>query len=106
MTIARKRVPSAAAALVRNLAAVDVRPLLAKITAPTLVVYSGDLTLSSVEQSRELAELIPHARLFEGSSSTFYWGSGVVEEFIAFKRSKEGRPDGGPAQHRAWEADE
>lgn len=76
--------PSAAAALVRNLAAVDVRPLLAKITAPTLVVYSGDLTLSSVEQSRELAEQIPHARLFEGSSSTFYWGSGVVEKFIAF----------------------
>jgi len=76
--------PSAAAALVRNLAVLDVRPLLAKITAPTLVVYSGDLTLSSVEQSRELAEQIPHARLFEGSSSTFYWGSGVVEEFIAF----------------------
>jgi class 3 adenylate cyclase len=76
--------PSAAAALVRNLAAVDVRPLLGKITAPTLVVYSGDLTLSSVEQSRELAEQIPHARLFEGSSSTFYWGSGVVEEFVAF----------------------
>jgi class 3 adenylate cyclase len=76
--------PSAAAALVRNLAAVDVRPLLDKITAPTLVVYSGDLTLSSVEQSRELAEQIPNARLFEGSSSTFYWGSGVVEEFVAF----------------------
>jgi len=76
--------PSAAAALVRNLAAVDVRPLLDKITAPTLVVYSGDLTLSSVEQSRELAEQIPNARLFEGSSSTFYWGSGVVEELVAF----------------------
>jgi class 3 adenylate cyclase len=76
--------PSAAAALVRNLAVLDVRPLLGRITAPTLVVYSGDLTLSSVEQSRELAEQIPHARLFEGSSSTFYWGSGVVEEFIAF----------------------
>ena len=74
--------PSAVAALVRNLAAMDVRPLLGQITAPTLVVYSGDLTLSSVEQSRELAEQIPHARLFEGSSSTFYWGSGVVEEFI------------------------
>jgi class 3 adenylate cyclase/pimeloyl-ACP methyl ester carboxylesterase len=76
--------PSAAAALVRNLATGDVRPLLDKITAPTLVGYSGDLTLSSVEQSRELAEQIPDARLFEGSSSTFYWGSGVVEESIAF----------------------
>jgi hypothetical protein len=33
--------PSAAAALVCNLATADVRPLLDKITAPTLVVYSG-----------------------------------------------------------------
>lgn len=76
--------PSAAAALVRNLATVDVRGLLEEITAPTLVVYSGDITLSTVEQSRELSEQIPEARLFEGSSSTFYWGSGVVREFIAF----------------------
>jgi class 3 adenylate cyclase/alpha-beta hydrolase superfamily lysophospholipase len=76
--------PSAAAVLMRNLAAMDLRPLLDKITAPTLVVYSGDFTLSSVEQSRDLAQHIPHARLFEGSSSTFYWGSGVVEELVAF----------------------
>jgi class 3 adenylate cyclase len=76
--------PSAAAALTRNLAAMDLRPLLDMITAPTLVVYSGDLTLSSVEQSRDLAQHIPHARLCEGSSSTFYWGSGVVEELVAF----------------------
>jgi class 3 adenylate cyclase/alpha-beta hydrolase superfamily lysophospholipase len=76
--------PSGAAALTRNLAAMDLRPLLDKVTAPTLVVYSGDLTLSSVEQSRDLAQHIPHARLFEGTSSTFYWGSGVVEEIVAF----------------------
>ncbi len=76
--------PSAAAALTRNTAAMDVRRLLDRITAPTLVVYSGDLTLASVEQSRELAEHIPHARLLEGSSSTFYWGSGVVEQIVAF----------------------
>jgi pimeloyl-ACP methyl ester carboxylesterase len=76
--------PSAAAALTRNLAAVDLRPLLDQITAPTLVVYSGDLTISSVEQSRDLADHIPQARLFEGSSSTFYWGGGVIEEIVAF----------------------
>jgi transcriptional regulator with XRE-family HTH domain len=29
-----------------------------------------------------------------------------VEEFIAFKRSKEGRHEGGPVPHRAWEVDE
>ena len=76
--------PSAAAALTRNLATMDLRPLLDQITAPTLVVYSGDLTVSSIEQSRDLARHIPNARLFEGSSSTFYWGGGVVEEMVAF----------------------
>jgi class 3 adenylate cyclase len=76
--------PGAAAALTRNLAAMDLRPLLDQIAAPTLVVYSGDITLSSVEQSRDLARYIPNARLFEGSSSTFYWGGGVVEEMVAF----------------------
>jgi transcriptional regulator with XRE-family HTH domain len=29
-----------------------------------------------------------------------------VEEFIAFKRSKEGRHEAGPTTKRAWEADE
>jgi len=76
--------PSAAAALVRNLASADVRPLLNQITAPTLVVHSGDLTNSTAEESRQLADQIPDARLFEGSSSTFYWGGGVVEEIVAF----------------------
>jgi class 3 adenylate cyclase/pimeloyl-ACP methyl ester carboxylesterase len=85
--------PSAAAALTRNLATIDLRPLLDQITAPTLVVYSGDLILSSVEQSRDLARHIPHARLFEGSSSTFYWGSGVVEEMVTFLSGDAGVSD-------------
>jgi class 3 adenylate cyclase len=76
--------PSAAAALVRNLASTDVRPLLDKITAPTLVAYSGDITSSTVEDSRELARQIPNARLFEGASSTFYWGGGAIEAIVGF----------------------
>jgi pimeloyl-ACP methyl ester carboxylesterase len=71
--------PSAAAALICNIASTDVRALLGRSGAPTLVVYSGDLTVSSVEESGHLAEVVPNARLFEGSSSTFYWGGGVVE---------------------------
>ncbi len=76
--------PSAAAALICNLASTDVRALLGRISAPTLVAHSGDLTLVTLEESRHLAEGIPNARLFEGSSSTFYWGGGVIEEIIAF----------------------
>jgi class 3 adenylate cyclase/pimeloyl-ACP methyl ester carboxylesterase len=76
--------PGAAAALVRNYASMDVRPQLGKIAAPTLVAYSGDITLSTFEQSHDLAQQIPNARLFEGSSSTFYWGGGVIEEIVAF----------------------
>jgi class 3 adenylate cyclase len=85
--------PSAAAALTRHLATMDVRPYLERITTPTLVMHSGDISLSSLEQSRELAQRIPHARLFEGSSSTFYWGSGVVEEMIAFVSGTPGVGD-------------
>lgn len=76
--------PSAAAALFRNDASIDVRPLLGLITVPTLVAHSGDTPTMGVEESRYLADHITGARLFEGSSSTFYWGGGVVEEMIAF----------------------
>jgi class 3 adenylate cyclase/pimeloyl-ACP methyl ester carboxylesterase len=76
--------PSAAAAILRNLARVDVRPLLGEVTAPTLVAYSGDITPMTVEESRYLAQQIPNARMFEGSSSTFYWGGGMMEEIIGF----------------------
>ena len=76
--------PSAAAALLVKLASTDVRPFVGRIRAPTLVAYSGDLNGVTVEEARQLAEQIPDARLFEGSSSTFYWGGGVLEEVAAF----------------------
>jgi class 3 adenylate cyclase/alpha-beta hydrolase superfamily lysophospholipase len=76
--------PGAAAAFLRNEASIDVRPLLALITVPTLVAHTDDTPTRSVEESRYLAEHIAGARFFEGSSTTFYWGGGVLEEIIAF----------------------
>jgi class 3 adenylate cyclase len=51
---------------------------------PTLVVYSGDITVTTADDARDVAERIPDARYFEGASSTFYWGGGVVDEIIRF----------------------
>jgi class 3 adenylate cyclase/pimeloyl-ACP methyl ester carboxylesterase len=76
--------PGAAVAWMRNQAEIDVRPLLDRIQAPTLVVYSGDILAVTIAQSRHLAEAIPGARLLDRSSSSFYWGDGVLEEMIAF----------------------
>lgn len=47
----------------------DVRPLLHSVNCPTLVVYSGDIPFTTLEQSRELAEGIPGARLLDLSGS-------------------------------------
>ena len=76
--------PGAAAVTFRRLATIDIRPLLTRIAVPTLVVYSGDFTTTTANDARDLAEQIPHARYFEGASSTFYWGGGVVDELIRF----------------------
>ncbi len=76
--------PNAAAVTIRKLATTDIRPLLTKVSAPTLVAYSGELTLTTADDTRDLAKRIANARLFEGESSTFYWGGGVIDEIIRF----------------------
>jgi pimeloyl-ACP methyl ester carboxylesterase len=76
--------PGAAAVTLPRLATIDIRPLLPTITVPTLIAYSGDLTLASANDARDLADRIPGAAYFEGASSTFYWGGGVVDEIITF----------------------
>jgi class 3 adenylate cyclase/pimeloyl-ACP methyl ester carboxylesterase len=76
--------PGAAAALMRNLAAIDVRSYLDRVTVPTLVLYSGDITTVSIAQSMHLAEHIPGARFVEGTSGSFYWGEGLGDELASF----------------------
>jgi class 3 adenylate cyclase len=57
--------PSAMAAVLETVNAIDVRPILATISVPTLVVHSaGDLVVP-VEHGRYLADHIPGARYIE-----------------------------------------
>lgn len=76
--------PRAAATIIRRNGEIDVRDQLPRITVPTLVVYTGDVVAATPEQSRHLADHIPEARLFEGQSSTFYWGGGAIEAILDF----------------------
>jgi class 3 adenylate cyclase len=57
--------PTSMAALVRANSTFDVRPALPLIQAPTLVIHATDDPILSVEGSREMARLIPGARLME-----------------------------------------
>ena len=82
--------PGDAARIIRRNSEIDVRSLLPQVTAPTLVVYSGDLTVVTAEQSRHLAEHIPRARFVERTSSTFYWGDGVIDEILDFVTEETG----------------
>ncbi len=61
-----------AAALGRAAWSSDIRELVARITVPTLVYYTEDLTHIGVEHSRYLAEHIPGAILVEAPGHSFY----------------------------------
>lgn len=54
-----------ARALVDMTATADVRPMLRRIRAPTLVIHRKEDTLVPVELARELGRSIPHAKLVE-----------------------------------------
>jgi class 3 adenylate cyclase/pimeloyl-ACP methyl ester carboxylesterase len=64
--------PGTAAAYARAMAASDIRELLPRVTVPTLVYYTGDLTHIPVGHSRYLAEHIPGAILVEAPGRSFY----------------------------------
>lgn len=64
--------PGRIAAWARAMVSSDIRELLARVTVPTLVYYTGDLPMHSVEHSRYLAEHIPDAILVEAPGVSFY----------------------------------
>jgi class 3 adenylate cyclase len=68
----RSASPGTAAALFRATATSDIRDLLPRLTVPTLVYYTGDLTEAPVEHSRYLAAHIPGAILVEAPGRSFY----------------------------------
>jgi class 3 adenylate cyclase len=89
--------PRAAAALMRMYLDIDVRPALAAITAPTLVLHRSGDRLIRVENGRALAEAIPRARFVEldGADHLAFAGDqdvllDEVEEFITgVRRERE-----------------
>ena len=90
--------PGVAAAMFRYTFGLDVRPALASIQAPTLILHRQDYKFVNVEHGRYLAEHIPSARLVElpGSDLWFFTpGSGhvpgIIEEFVTGAKPIPGR---------------
>ena len=77
-----------ARALVDMTATADVRPLLGRIRAQTLVLHRKEDTLVPVELARELGRSIPHARLVElpGADNLCFAGptDSLLEEIETF----------------------
>jgi hypothetical protein len=73
--------PGAAATFLRALAAIDIRPALPTITAPTLVLHATRDQNVPVAAARHCCELIPGATLVELDSDIhLIWLSDVVDE--------------------------
>jgi class 3 adenylate cyclase/alpha-beta hydrolase superfamily lysophospholipase len=86
--------PAGVERLARNLADVDVRPLLGSLRVPTLVLHRTDDQLIDVRHSRYLAEHVPGARYVEvpGRDSLPMIGDteallGEIEEFLTGGRA-------------------
>lgn len=79
--------PTSMAALVRANSTFDVRPALPLVQAPTLVVHCTGDPIIAVDNGRELAALIPGARLveFEGD----FHGSGNPDEMDEYRKPIE-----------------
>ncbi len=72
--------PTAAAAFLRALAAVDIRPVLPTITAPTLILHATRDQSIPVEAARQSRDLIPGARLVELDTDIhLIWLSDVID---------------------------
>lgn len=80
--------PADARALVESNVALDVRPFLPAVSAPTLVLHRSDDRIISVENGRYLGEHLPHARFVElpGADHFFWTGDhdGVLAEIEEF----------------------
>lgn len=74
--------PATAGDVMRTLLEIDVRPVLASIQAPTLVLHRRDNVLVSGESGRYLAEHIDRARFVELPGADYGLGLGDVDELI------------------------
>jgi pimeloyl-ACP methyl ester carboxylesterase len=62
----------------------DVRPLLARVTAPTLVVHRADNAAAPPGHGRYLAERIPAATYVELSGADDPWWVGDVDGLLDY----------------------
>lgn len=89
--------PSAAVALTRMNAEIDIRPILPSVRVPSLVLHrTGDRCLS-VEEGRYVAELIPGSRFMElpGDDHLPFVGrqEEILDPVLSFLREVAGAPD-------------
>ncbi len=75
--------PSQAIAILRATAEIDLRALLPRIAAPTLVLHRGGDRVVSLDEGRDLAARVPGARLVELSGEDHLPYTGDVEPFFA-----------------------
>jgi class 3 adenylate cyclase/pimeloyl-ACP methyl ester carboxylesterase len=76
--------PAVAGALVAAVFRSDVRPVLASVTVPTLVVHTGENRMVPVELSRYVADRVPGAQFLEVPSRSFYWGEAGIDAYAEF----------------------
>ena len=88
--------PGAFKALLQQNALIDVRPILANVRVPTLVLHCSKDALTPVDNGRYLASQIPGAKYLEyteGAHSCFEGDvpklCGEIEEFVTGKRESE-----------------
>ena len=88
--------PGAFKALLQQNALIDVRPILANVRVPTLVLHCSRDALAPVENGRYLASQIPGAKYLEYTDGAhgFLEGDvpklcGEIEEFVTGKRESE-----------------
>jgi hypothetical protein len=87
--------PAVVGAMLRQLYATDVRPILPVISSPTLVLHTVENRFMPIEHGRYLAQHVPNARLVElpGADLQMFLGSAVgpvvideIEEFLTGTR--------------------
>src|SRR6266567_9336142 len=88
--------PGAYKALLQQNALIDVRPILANVRVPTLVLHCSEDALVPVENGRYLASQIPGAKYIEytDGAHAFFEGDvpklcGEIEEFVTGKRESQ-----------------
>lgn len=74
--------PAALRELLDMVEAIDVRPLLGSVSAPTLILHRRDDAVVSVARARETAALLPQARLVELDGADHLFQAGDVHEWV------------------------